>query len=89
MGSLYKRSLTKHGGSYEVILPKGWVEFYHLKAGDEITMVVDDLLIICPPGLENKARAIMEKQTAQITGLKRSMFPKRRAKEDGNDCNLE
>ncbi len=73
MGSLYKRSLTKHGGSYEVILPKGWVEFYHLKAGDEITMVVDDLLIICPPGLEDKARAIMEgiparflqKQTAE------------------------
>jgi len=60
MPSLYKRTLTQHGGSFEIILPKSWVDFYHLKKGDPLTMIVDDLLVLCPPGMEDKARKLVD-----------------------------
>jgi len=46
MPILVERSLFKTGESLAVTLPKAWTKYLHLKAGDQVEIVVNDHLVI-------------------------------------------
>lgn len=49
MATLLRRSLIKMGrGGLVVTVPKGWAEYYGLRAGDRPEMIADDELTIRP-----------------------------------------
>ncbi|MDD4986513.1 MAG: AbrB/MazE/SpoVT family DNA-binding domain-containing protein [Dehalococcoidales bacterium] len=41
-----ERSLFKTGESLAVTLPKAWIKYFHLKAGDQVEIVVGEDLAI-------------------------------------------
>jgi AbrB family looped-hinge helix DNA binding protein len=54
MPSLTRRKLIRFGkGSLVITLPKPWVDYYGLKAGDRLEVITDGKLIIRP---ERKAK---------------------------------
>jgi len=55
MPLLEKRRIYAAGGSLAVTLPKGWLKYFGIKAGDEVEIVANDNLVIRPvlsPGIE-------------------------------------
>ena len=55
MPTITNRTLIKFGeGGFAVTVPRGWVRYYGLKAGDKLEMVVDGELLIRPKGKGGK-----------------------------------
>ena len=46
MPILVERSLFKTGDSLAVTLPKAWLEYFRLRAGDQVEIVANDELTI-------------------------------------------
>ena len=61
MGFKQRRRIVRFGAvSRGVVLPKGWMEFYNLRDGDNVTILGNSVLIVCHPGDEPKARKVLE-----------------------------
>ena len=55
MGTIEERTIgLVGGGSYMVTLPKGWLRFHHLKAGDKVVVVTNGELRIWPKRKERR-----------------------------------
>lgn len=59
MPTITERSLINMSGSLVMTIPKGWVRFYRLKAGDKVMVVADEELLVKPKARRkrNKARS--------------------------------
>jgi antitoxin component of MazEF toxin-antitoxin module len=55
-----RRKVVEVGGSLAVTLPKGWVDFFRLRPGEELGLVVDTPVVVFPRGLtrEQKVEAL-------------------------------
>ncbi len=54
-----ERKIIDIGGARYVSLPRGWLEFHGLKAGDSLCVFADDLLFLCTKGQERKVRRLL------------------------------
>lgn len=49
MPSVFKRSLIKIGnGALAIVIPRPWLQFYELKAGDKLEVIANKKLIVRP-----------------------------------------
>ena len=56
MPAIFERSLIKMGkGGLVVTLPKAWVDYLHLKAGDRVVLVCNKKVVIYPKGKGGKS----------------------------------
>jgi len=71
MGIRVTRKTFKAGGdSRAVVLPSGWIKYYGDKVS-EVTIIGNDLLVIAPAGLEQRAEevaAYMDGNAAVVAG---------------------
>jgi len=71
MGIRVKRKTFKAGGdSRAVVLPSGWIKYYGDRV-NEVMVIGNDLLIIAPAGLEQRAEevaAYMDGHAAVVAG---------------------
>ena len=59
------RKITKYGKSSQgIVLPREWLDYYGLSAGDEIVILANEVLIIVPKHLEQQARRLIEQKGA-------------------------
>ncbi len=49
MSSLEYRKVYKLGSSLVLTLPRGWLAFFDIKAGDQVKIVANQDLVISPP----------------------------------------
>ncbi|MEM4973142.1 MAG: AbrB/MazE/SpoVT family DNA-binding domain-containing protein [Candidatus Hadarchaeales archaeon] len=57
MGAITTRKVLAVGeGGGAICLPADWRRYHRLKPGDAVNVLYDSLLIIIPPGAEEKAR---------------------------------
>lgn len=61
MPSQVRRTIGSVGGSNYVALPKPWMAFHQIEAGDSIELLFDGLLIVAPKGSEKLAKKILER----------------------------
>ncbi len=55
MPSLEYRKVYPVGSSLVITLPRGWLAFFGIKAGDQVKIVTDQDLVISPPQGEESA----------------------------------
>jgi len=55
MPSLENRKVYAVGRSLVVTLPRGWLAYFNIKAGDQVKIVADQDLVISPPQGEESA----------------------------------
>ncbi len=55
MPSLEYRKVYPVGRSLVLTLPRGWLAFFNIKAGDQVKIVADQDLVISPPQGEESA----------------------------------
>jgi len=48
MASITRRSLIRFGKGIAITLPKGWTDYYGLKAKDKVEIIVTNRLIVRP-----------------------------------------
>ncbi len=61
MPLLEKRKIHASGGSLAVTLPRGWLNYFGIKAGDEVEIVANGYLVIRPirlPEVDEKAEVL-------------------------------
>ena len=54
------RRITKKRNAHEVTLPTDWLEYHGLKAGDEVVVIANSVVVIAPPN-DPKAEEIARK----------------------------
>jgi len=75
MGYKEKPKVRKQGGSYYIVLPKSWLDFWEIKEGDEVVQVGNAILVTAPKKLEGKAKKIVlgelgiEKESQKPQGM--------------------
>ena len=59
MPSMEYRKVYRLGSSLVVTLPRGWLAFFEIKAGDQVKIVANqDLVISSPQGQESASRCL-------------------------------
>jgi bifunctional DNA-binding transcriptional regulator/antitoxin component of YhaV-PrlF toxin-antitoxin module len=60
------RKIIRYGKSSSgIVLPREWTDYYGLGHGSEVVILANDVLIIVPKHLEQKARRLIEGSTAE------------------------
>ena len=59
MGLKVSRRTFKIGASHAVTLPASWCRYYHDRI-TTVTLIGEDVLILAPEGLEDKAEKLMK-----------------------------
>ena len=55
MPSIFKRSLIRIGkDALAIVIPKPWIRFYELKAGDKLEVIANKKLIVRPDKTDHK-----------------------------------
>ncbi len=72
MPSLENRKVYAVGRSLVVTLPRGWLAYFNIKAGDRVKIVADQDLVISPPQGEESAPQCLRCQlpVSDVSGVR-------------------
>lgn len=64
------RKIIRYGKSSNgIVLPKEWLDYYNLVKGNELLILGNQVLVIAPKHLEEKARRIIEENSNSYNTL--------------------
>lgn len=78
MPVIERRRLTKtKTGSHQVVVPKGWTEWFGIDGSVDVDMIADTPVVVFPPSVTNRAERIdaLKKIIGHLESVPERPFP--------------